>query len=184
MSERLPSHEHHEHAPSHEKAEIQPKHHEHEHKVEAPKPDVEAIHHKIEKEAKSSKEILIDKGGEKASADHFLVTKELKQEALKRNLQRARKHMTSSSRSFSKFIHVPSIDAVSKVGEKTIARPTGILTGAIIALAGSSYLFWSAKHYGYQYNYFVVILLFAGGYIAGLIIETFIFIIRRLSGAK
>lgn len=187
MSEHFPGREKHEHAPSHEHAEMQPKHHERherEHKAEASKPNVEAIHHKIEKEAKSGKEIRLDKAAEKSSADHFLVTKELKQEALKRNLQRARKHMSTTSRSFSKFIHKPSIDAISKVGEKTIARPTGILTGAIIALAGSSYLFWSAKHYGYQYNYFVVILLFVGGYLAGLIIETLIYIVRRMGGAK
>lgn len=185
-----------EHAPRHESKEklhsletAQHKHHaekhEHEHKVEAAKPNLEAIHHKIEKEAKSSKETKVDNIAEKHNAaEHYLVTKGLKQEAFKRNLQRARKQMSTTSRGFSKVIHQPVVDAVSNVAEKTIARPTGILTGAIVALIGSSYLLYTAKHYGFQYNYFVVIILLVGGYLAGLIIELFIYGFRRLRGVK
>lgn len=184
MSERAPHHhESQEHLPSHEKHEKQPAHHEkHEKAHHAEKqPDIEAIKHSIEKQAKSAKETRVDSGSEKDDAQHYLVTKGLKQEAFKRSLQRARKHMSATSRGFSKVIHQPVVDAVSNVGAKTIARPTGILTGAVIALAGSSYLLWSAKHYGYQYNYLTFLILFAGGYLIGLAFETLIYLARRLS---
>lgn len=187
MSERAPRHESHEHhhSPENSHHEHRVEKHEHEHKAEEAKPNIEAIHSKIEKEAKSAKETKVDKATEKNNAaEHYLITKGLKQEAFKRNLQRARKQMSTTSRGFSKVIHQPAVDAVSKVAEKTIARPTGILTGAIVALIGSSYLLYTAKHYGFQYNYFVVIILLAGGYLVGLVIELLIYSIRRLRGAK
>ncbi|MGZ6004993.1 MAG: hypothetical protein ACXWLH_02480 [Candidatus Saccharimonadales bacterium] len=187
MSEHLPHHEKHEQLPSPElsveRESNQPERHHQEAKAEK-KINVEAIHEKIEKDAKSAHETRVDKTEIKNDAEHYLVTKGLKEEAFKRNLQRARKQMSASSRTFSKVIHQPVIDAVSKVGEKTIARPTGILTGAIVALAGSSYLLYTAKHYGFQYNYLVVFILLGGGYLAGLIIELLIFGFRRLRGAK
>jgi hypothetical protein len=185
MSEHAPrNHESQEQLPSHEKLEAEPARHErHEKAHHAEKHhDVAELHNKIEKEAKSAKETRVDDQTEKHQTDHYLVTKEVKKEAYRRNLQRARKHMTGASRGFSKVIHQPVVDTVSKVGEKTIARPTGILTGAIIALGGSTLLLWSSRHYGYQYNYLVLFMLFAGGYILGLIIETLIYTVRRLRG--
>src|SRR6185369_2719814 len=126
MSEHLPQHEHHERLSSPEQsAEKESKRSERpaKHKDEK-KIDLEAIHKEIEKDAKSAKEIKIDKeNSEKNDAEHYIATRELKQEALKRSLQRARKHMSAASRGFSKVIHQPVVDVVSKVGEKTIARP-------------------------------------------------------------
>ena len=187
MREHFPhQHEKHEQLPLPEKAEARVERHEHEthHKAEHKDHDIEAIHKEIEEQAKKAEDIKVDKAPEKHSAEHYLVTKGLKQEAFKRSLQRVRKQMKPTSRNFSKVIHQPAVDFISKVGEKTVARPTGILTGAIIALAGTSYLLWSAKHYGYQYNYLVFIILFAGGYILGLVLETLIYISRRLRGNR
>lgn len=187
MSEHTPNlHEKHENSSSHEKAAKEPQRHEQNQKNHSAEKtlDIQELHRKIDKEAKSAKETVVDDQAEKQHDDHYLVTKELKKEAYTRNLQRARKHMTKSSRAFSKIIHQPIVDNISKVGEKTIARPTGILSGAIIALAGSSYLLWSARHYGYQYNYLVLFLLFVGGYLLGLIIESVIYMFRRLRGNR
>ena len=184
MSERLPEHENNERLGSPETSvEKEPKQVEQQPERKAEKKiDIEAIHKEIEKDAKSAKEIKIDEEvGEKNDAEHYIATRELKQEALKRSLQRTRKHMSTTSRAFSKVIHQPVVDTISKVGEKTIARPTGILTGAIVALIGSSYLLYTAKHYGFQYNYLVVLLLLGGGYLVGLVIEFLIYSFRKLA---
>ncbi len=183
MSEKLEhNHESHEHWKSPEAQEHTNEHHtekkEHHH-VEAKREDVEAIKHEAEKEAKSANEVKVDSG--EKEPEHHYVSAELRQEALHRSLQRARKHLSKANKTFSKAVHQPVIDAVSKAGEKTIARPKGLLLGSILALAGSSYVLYSAKHYGYTYNFGVVIILFAGGYALGLLLEFLIYMFRRLA---
>ncbi|HLC91628.1 MAG TPA: hypothetical protein VJC09_01090 [Candidatus Saccharimonadales bacterium] len=133
---------------------------------------IESIRQKIEESATKAAEVKVDSENTEADIKQPLnANRELKSEALRRTLNRTRKHLSKPQRALSKVIHQPAIDAVSKVGEKTIARPTGLLTGSIIALAGSSYLLYSAKHYGYEYNYLSVLLLFVSGYVVGLVIE-------------
>jgi hypothetical protein len=47
-----------------------------------------------------------------------------------------------------------------------------MMGGAIFAFIGTSILLWATKHYGYEYNYLLIILLFVGGAIIGLLGET------------
>ncbi len=186
MSEQLSSH--HE---KHEQLEAEPKVETSEHKAEHTKEqsaerthhNVEDIKHKVEAEAKTAAEIKVDNTPTKSSHQH-LVTKDLRLEALRRSLQRVRKHLSPANKVLSKAVHAPAIDTLSKAGEKTIARPTGLLTGSIVALAGSSYLLYSAKHYGYTYNYLVLFILFGGGYVVGLAIEILIYTLRRLRHSR
>lgn len=158
-------------------------HHERHHETLHSKEQIESIKHKVEKEAKSGEETKIEKQQPEEKQQH-LVTKELKEESYKRTMQKTRKQLSRPERALSKAVHQPVINAVSKVGEKTIARPTGIITGAILALAGSTYVLWSAKRYGYEYNYWVVLALFVGGYVAGLALELLWYSFRRIRGAK
>lgn len=133
---------------------------------------IETIRQKIEESATKASEVKVDREKTEADVNHPLnANRELKSEALRRTLNRTRKHLSKPQRTLSKVVHQPVIDSVSKLGAQTIARPTGLLTGSILALGGSSYLLYSAKHYGYEYNYLAVLLLFAGGYVAGLVIE-------------
>lgn len=132
---------------------------------------IDVIRQKISETAAKAAETKVDKGAAADDKQPLYVNRELKAESFRRTLNRTRKHLSKPQRALSKAVHQPVVDALSKVGEKTIARPTGLLTGSIIALAGSSYLLYSAKHYGYQYNYLTVILLFAAGYALGLVIE-------------
>ncbi|HSX53183.1 MAG TPA: hypothetical protein VLF90_02320 [Patescibacteria group bacterium] len=180
-----PEHHEHEHSaehlPKHEQAESQPKHEKAETK---PLEDVETLRAKAEHEAKSSKETTPKVTPETDVKQDFMVNKDLKAEAFQRALNRTRKHLSSPERGLSKAIHQPVVDAISGVAEKTIARPTGLLTGAIVALIGSSYVFYSAKHYGWHYNYLIVFILFVGGYVVGLILEIIWFALRHLRPAK
>lgn len=108
-----------------------------------------------------------------------LVYKQHKDMAFSRAMTRARKRLSASSRVFSKVIHAPIIDKSSEVVGKTIARPSGMLGGAFIAFAGTSALLWITNHYGYEYNYLVVLMLFAIGLVAGLAFEGLLKLIRR-----
>ena len=132
---------------------------------------VDSLRQKISEHAAKASEIRVDDASKTDVNQPLFLNRELKAEALRRTLNRTRKHLSKPQQVLSKAIHQPAIDAISQVGEKTIARPTGLLTGSIIALGGSSYLLYTAKHFGYEYNYLAVVILFAGGYLAGLIIE-------------
>lgn len=101
----------------------------------------------------------------------LVMTKELKQDALKKTLRRVQHQLKPSERSFSKFIHQPVVDKVSSVSAETVARPSGVLGGGICALIGSALLLYLARTYGFQYNLFVFVILFVGGFVLGMIIE-------------
>jgi hypothetical protein len=145
--------------------------------------EINNLKRRAETEAKSSKETLVDNKAH-LKPSNYLVTKELKEEAFQRGLKRIRRHVSKPGKLLSKTIHQPVVDVLSQAGEKTIARPKGLLVGSIAALAGSSYVLYSAKHYGYSYNFGTVLVLFAGGYLAGLVIELLWYGFRRLRGNK
>jgi ABC-type uncharacterized transport system permease subunit len=48
-----------------------------------------------------------------------------------------------------------------------------------LALVGSSYLLYAAKHYGYRYNFFAFFLLFIIGFAAGILLEAIIRLLRH-----
>jgi len=186
MSEHTPSPEHHERIEPVHTPELEP--------LESPEHNakssergqneqIKAIQERVEQQAVSGKEVTVGENEQKTNKQHFLVNKELRVEAFHRSLNRIRKHLSPANKGLSKAIHLPVVDALSKLGEKTVARPIGLLAGSIVALIGSSYVFYSAKHYGYTYNYLVVFILFAGGYLVGLIIELLVYTFRR-RGAK
>lgn len=184
MSERAPQpHNEHlrpkhsaEHQTHHEK---QPVRHEREHKHEAkkhaPLPELEQA---AKHEALGSSEAL--PAAQETPREHTgYVSRELKKEALRRTMTRVRKQLSAPARSFSKVIHQPVVDAVSQVGSKTVARPSGLLGGSICAFIGSSSFLWLAKHYGFNYNYLLFFLLFVGGFALGMVIELALFAFRR-----
>jgi hypothetical protein len=98
-------------------------------------------------------------------------TRELKEMAYQRLLTRARRHMSPYSRVMSRVIHQPVVDSISEVTAKTVGRPSGILGGGLVALAGTSAYYYIAKHYGYNYNSFVFLLLLVIGFMLGWTIE-------------
>jgi len=108
-----------------------------------------------------------------------LVTAELVRSAQKRTLTRIRKQLSAPDKVLSRIVHQPIVDAVSEVGAKTVARPSGVLSGGIIALIGTSVYLYIAKHYGYTYNFLVFALLFVSGFLLGLVIEFAVSGMRR-----
>jgi hypothetical protein len=180
-AERLDGAERHEHKEAVRAPEISAEHKkrpEH-HNREQEKINPEQAARRAESEAKSAKDIKVETSHDSGFAQQHLVSSELRAETLRRNLKKVRRELSWPNKAFSKVIHQPVIDAVSKAGAHTIARPNGVLTGAIVALVGSSYVFYTAKHYGFEYNYWIVFILFGGGYILGLFIDLLIFVLKR-----
>jgi len=110
-----------------------------------------------------------------------LVNKDLKDLKYKRTLQSVRKDLSVPERAFSKVVHNPGIERASEAAGKTIARPSGVLAGGFSALLGGSIYLYITKHYGYSYNFLFFILLFAAGFMFGLLVELLFRLLRRRS---
>jgi hypothetical protein len=109
----------------------------------------------------------------------IVVNRELKTMAFSRAMTRVQKKLSVPSRTFSKLIHMQTVDRISEAASKTVARPSGFLGGAVFALAATSVLFWATRRYGYEYNYLIVIAVYAIGMLLGLGIDAAITIKRR-----
>ncbi|MDZ7785785.1 MAG: hypothetical protein U5L95_01535 [Candidatus Saccharibacteria bacterium] len=99
---------------------------------------------------------------------------DLKREGYKKTMKNVRSRLSPTQRAFSKVVHQKSVETISNAAGKTIARPSGVLGGGLIALAGSITVLYFAKHYGFQYNYTLFILLYAAGFVGGLLFEVLV----------
>ncbi len=150
----------------------------HEKSKEAQDETVEKIRSSVETKAKSSQEYSQTK--EKAKQHHpVLVNKQLKDMAYSRAMVRTRKHLSAPSRAFSKVVHSKVMDKPSEAIGKTVARPSGMVGGALLAFVGTSILLWVTKRYGYEYNYLAVMLLFGIGMVVGLGLEGLFKILKK-----
>jgi len=99
------------------------------------------------------------------------MQRELKSNAYKQTLKKVRTHLSPAEKTLSKLVHQPVVETVSEAGAKTVARPSGILGGGIVALLGSGAVLYMSKHYGFRYNFFVFVVLFIGGFALGMLAE-------------
>jgi hypothetical protein len=132
-----------------------------------------------EQQAISGKEITVDEHETTNGTQPYGVHQTLKSNAYKHTLSRVQSRLSAPERGFSKLIHQSTVESVSNTSAKTLARPSGILGGGLLALVGSSYLLYAAKHYGYHYNFFVFFLLFIIGFAAGILLEAITRLLRR-----
>lgn len=138
---------------------------------------IENIQKSIESASISSQEYSIGTN-ETKQAPPPRITKQLKNNAYKKVLKKTRSELKPTEKTFSKVIHNPTIEKVSDIGAKTVARPSGILFGGIGAFIGSLLLLIISKRTGFSYNYLLFLLIFIGGYLAGLILEVFYRLIK------
>jgi hypothetical protein len=131
-----------------------------------------SLRNEVSKESKSLNEAKIDHTTtEKDRPAQGPINKELKNMMRVRTLTRIRKELSSPDRVLSKVIHSKPVEKVSAVGEKTVARPVGLLGGSLIALTGSLITLYMAKHYGFRYNLLLFLMLFGIGYLLATILE-------------
>lgn len=144
--------------------------------------NLEHIRSKIDAETKAKREDIQEyKESPKKTAEQqpTFINKELKNAAYQRTLKKTQSKLSAPSRSFSKLIHQPAVEAVSEAAGKTVARPSGILAGGIFAFLGSSFFLWMARHYGFEYNFLLFALFFVGGFFLGLLAELIIRLIKH-----
>jgi hypothetical protein len=173
QSEKLPHHEHVEH--KHSQAEHEPTHAEKQHGNQE---HLERLSKAVEQNAISGKE-LSNTENEQPNNHPVLVNSHLKAMAFSRAMTRARKKLSAPSRAFSKVAHSSIVDKPSEFIGKTIARPAAMMWGAVFAFVGTSTLLWITKHYGYEYNYLLVVLLFVAGAILGTALEGLTYLLRK-----
>lgn len=150
------------------------------------KESLDSIRSHVTQEAVSGKDVVIDTSSEQnnGSSDQPLVYSELRKDMLDRTLVHIRKKLPVASRQLSKVVHAKPVEFVSEVGEKTVARPVGLLGGGLSALVGSGFALYMARHYGYRYNFLLFVLLFVAGYALSTIVEMIFMAVHRLRHGK
>lgn len=99
------------------------------------------------------------------------IDKSVKKQAYQKTIKDVQHKLPRGQRAFSKFIHQPTVEKISEVGSKTVARPSALLSSGFFALIGTTLLVWMSRHYGFAYNYFMFVVFLIGGFILGLILE-------------
>ncbi len=150
---------------------------------ESQKKSVEALskaRELVDHEAVSGKDVAIEKNSESsASSVQPIINHELKQHMFERTLVHVRKRLPFTQRQLSKIVHSQPIEVLSSAGEKTVARPIGLLGGGLAALAGSSILIYFSRHSGYRYNFLLFLLLFIAGYAVATLLEVLFSLLHR-----
>ncbi len=100
-------------------------------------------------------------------------------DTLAKTLDSIRRNLSPPDQRFSKIMHNPVISNVSEVAAKTLARPYAILSGGLVACIGSALYMYFTRHLGYQYNFFVPILLFFVGLIVSIAVEVLYKLVQR-----
>jgi seryl-tRNA synthetase len=106
---------------------------------------------------------------------------ELKKQSYEKTLKKVQSQLTPTQRALSKFMHNNKVETISEFGGKTIARPSGVLGGGLVAFFGSGTILYFARHYGYTYNYGVILLLYVVGFGIGVALEL---TVHKLSSRK
>lgn len=149
----------------------------HEHLAKTPEKQhesIQAIEQKVERQHPTKSAELLDRlEPDEDEKPIHPPNKELKTIALSNYLSDIRSHLSSGSKTLSKFIHKPTINAISEVSGKTIVRPTAILFGGLFMFIGSALYLYATYHTNARYNFLVALFLFFGGFMAGIVIELF-----------
>lgn len=129
--------------------------------------------------AAESTSLHAEQSGPVDQSHSFAVHQQLKTNAYAQTLRTIQRRLPRAEQAFSKVIHNRRVEAASEFAAKSVARPSGILGGAICAFIGSALLVYLTRHYGFVYNYTMFILFFVGGFGVGLLAELVVRLIRR-----
>ena len=137
------------------------------------------LQHEAQERAKSLNEVRVEREETTPEVPRVAIDRSVKEAARRRVMRRVQRQLRPDERLLSKFTHNPVVDAASRAAEKTVARPSGLLGGSIFAFVGSSAYLWIARHYGYEYNYLLFLILVIGGFGLGMLAELLLHSVRR-----
>ena len=126
----------------------------------------QAAVNKSGKETSSHKEHRSQQA-QRHSATH--ITRDNRDDSFDQTMDEIRKRLPRSARPFSRFIHAPSIERISDVLSRTIARPDAILAGGVTAFITILGLYFYAKYAGFALRGSETIIAFAIGWVLGIL---------------
>lgn len=103
--------------------------------------------------------------------DIHTPTRKEKQHSFATTMHHIRKDLRPTERTLSKVIHQPTVEKVSDLAGKTVARPSGVIGATSFGLVGLIFVFGIAKYAGFQLSGSEMPLLLGVGFIAGLLTE-------------
>ena len=98
---------------------------------------------------------------------------------LNKNIKKVQSKLTPRQRAFSKVVHAPTVQKVSEASAKTVARPSGLFGGGLVAFIGSSAYLAYAHYIGFTYSFFVFLPLFVIGFLIGVLGEYAVFAFKH-----
>ena len=110
-------------------------------------------------------------GGEPTASGVGHATKRQRKDSYTTTMKQIQSEMSTSSRTFSKFIHNPSVEKLSDAVGASVARPNAVLAGSMAATFLTLFVFLVAKQYGYRLSGFETIGTFFVGWSVGLIYD-------------
>lgn len=125
------------------------------------------------KEALFSKEQGKEKRTHQADRHNSIITREDRDVSYDQTMERVRRELPRSTRTFSKFIHSPVIEKSSEVIGNTFARPNSILAGGISAFVIVLGLYSYARYAGFSLQGSETIAAFLIGWLLGILFDFF-----------
>lgn len=98
-------------------------------------------------------------------------TKADKLHSFNATMHHVRSGLKAPERTLSKFIHQPTVEKVSEVAGKTVARPSGVMGATVAAFIGLLSIYGVAKYVGFALSGSEMPLLLIAGFAVGLFIE-------------
>lgn len=108
-----------------------------------------------------------------------LIDSSIKALRMRRNLKHVQTKLTPAEKRFSEVVHQPLVSKISESASQTIARPSGILGGGLVAFIGCLGYQILTRYYGLPYNFSFFILFFVAGFVIGLLAEAIIHKLQR-----
>ena len=121
-------------------------------------------------EKSEAEEVKQEKKKQPAKTER-LITKEDRKDSFKKTMETVQSQLPKSSRAFSKVIHNPTVEKVSEVTGRTVARPNAILSGSMAAFVLTLAIYTLAKINGYPLSGFETIATFIIGWLAGMLFD-------------
>lgn len=133
---------------------------------------LDEIRNEIEETATSSVEMSQSKTeSEPEATDTYWNSQEYREISFNQFMGKVRKHLSGPEKAASKVFHQPTIEKISEVGSKTVARPSGVLVGSIFSAVASFLTYYFAKRNNYDMSYSIFIMSFIGGFLLGVVAE-------------
>lgn len=95
-------------------------------------------------------------------------------------MSHVRQKLSKREKGFSKLIHQPTVEKVSDIAGKTLARPSGIVGGTIAAFIGLLSVYGVAKFAGFPLSGSEMPLFLAIGFLLGLVVEVIYKAVRSI----